>query len=107
MKFEKNRKLITCITPKGKAIEIESLLYKEKGISSVNVASGRGGGRRGRIEVDILTVDVSEEKADEIFEFIYHKAEIGEYHGGFMYQGRLTGSTPFELPELPEESETH
>ncbi len=103
MKFEKNGKLITCITPKGKAMAIEKLLQKEKGINSVNIASGRGGGRRGRIEVDILTVVVSAERADEIFEFIYYSADIGEYHGGFMHQGALTGATPFELPEIPEE----
>lgn len=101
MKINEKQKLITCITPKGKALPIAALLYEEKGINTVNVNSGRGGGRRGRIEVDVLTVVVSEKQADEIFEFIFYKAEVNKIHGGFMYQGSLKGAIPFILPEVP------
>ncbi len=103
MNIEKDNKLITCITPKGKAIEIVKLLHEEKDINSSNVSSGRGGGRRGRLEVDILTVIVSHDRADEIFEFIHEKADIGHLHGGFLYQGRLNMATLFNLPEIAEE----
>lgn len=103
MKSKSDKKLITCITPRGKCLPIVKLLHEEKGLNTADVHSGRGGGRRGRLEVDIMTVVVDPAMADEIFEFIYHKAEIGEYHGGFMYQGKLLGATSFVLPEIPEE----
>lgn len=103
MKLFEDKKLITCITARGKAIGIVKKLHEEKGINSANIHTGRGGGRRGRMEVDMLTVVVDADVADEIFEYIYYEAEIGEYHGGFMYQGALTGATLFTLPEIPKE----
>lgn len=99
-------KLITCITPKGKGLEIVRELKDEKGITTGNVAGGRGGGRRGRLEVDILTVVVESERADEIFEYIYDKAEINSLHGGFLFQGELTKSTHFTLPDIPAENQS-
>lgn len=106
MKTSLNPKLITCILPKGKATNILSLLHEEKKIDSANMYSGRGGGRRGRLEVDVLTVVVSEERADEIFEYIYLNAEVGNFHGGFMYQAKLNKTTPFTLPQIPGQRET-
>ena len=103
MKIFEDKKLITCITPRGKALTVVKKLREEKGLNTANIHTGRGGGRRGRLEVDMLVVVVDADKADEIFEFIYHEAEVGEYHGGFMYQGALTGATLFTLPEIPEE----
>ena len=41
--------------------------------------------------------------ADEIFEHVYHKAEINRPHGGLMYMHDLTMSTKYILPDLPEE----
>ena len=96
-------KLITCITTKGKGLSVVKELKEEKGIITGNVAGGRGGGRRGRLEVDILTVVVERERADEIFEFIYDKADIESFHGGFLFQGALTRSTRFSLPDVPVE----
>ena len=103
MKLVDDKKLMTCITSRGKALGIVKKLREEKGINTANIHTGRGGGRRGRLEVDMLVVVVDGDKADEIFEFIYYEAEVGEYHGGFMYQGALTGATSFTLPEIPEE----
>lgn len=103
MKLEAGKKLITCITSRGKAPDIVRKLYEEKGINTADIHAGRGGGRRGRLEVDVLTVVVDMDRADEIFEYIYYEANIGEYHGGFMYQGSLTGAMSFLLPEIPEE----
>jgi len=102
MLTNESQKLITCITPKGKGLPIAKMLYEEKGINTVNINSGRGGGRRGRIEVDVLTVVISEKRADEIFEYIFFEAEVNKIHGGFMYQGNLQGATPFTLPDIPQ-----
>ena len=103
MKILNDKKLITCITARGKALAVVRKLHEEKSINSANIHTGRGGGRRGRLEVDMLTVVVDADRADEIFEYIYYEADIGEYHGGFMYQGELLGATSFALPEIPEE----
>jgi len=104
-----DRKLITCIIPKGKAIGIIRQLNEEKGITTANVSSGRGQGVvepdsfKGWAEVDILEVVMGEDQAEEIFEYLYEKAEIGRMFGGFMYQGKLSESTTFSLPSLPLE----
>ena len=109
MKILTDKKLITCIIPKGKAIGVTRLLHEEKGINTANVSSGRGRGLvepigfSGWYEVEILTIVVSQGEADEIFNFIYDKADVGHAHGGIMYQGELTTSTHFELPKMPEE----
>jgi hypothetical protein len=44
MKILKDKKLITCLIPKGKAIGVARLLHEEKGINTANVSSGRGRG---------------------------------------------------------------
>ena len=103
MKTIENSKLITCIIPKGEGLNIISLLKDEKNICTANVAGGRGGGKRGRLEVDIITVVVEGESADDIFDFIHDKAGIGDFHSGFMYQGKLTRSTVFTLPKALSE----
>ena len=51
----------------------------------------------------MLDVVVNADRADEIFNFIYEKAGIGEGNHGFMIQQSLVGSTKFSLPDLPEE----
>tara|TARA_B100000315_G_scaffold106854_1_gene98016 strand:+ start:6134 stop:6481 length:348 start_codon:yes stop_codon:yes gene_type:complete len=111
MKILTNKKLITCIIPKGKAIGVARILHEEKGINTANVSSGRGRGLvepigfSGWYEVEILTVVVSEGEANEIFNFIYDKADVGHAHGGIMYQGKLTTSTQFELPKIHGEGQ--
>ncbi len=94
-------KLITCIIPKGEGINIIKMLKDEKNMRTANVAGGRGGGKRGRLEVDIVSVVVESDRAEEIFDFIHDKAGIGDFHSGFMYQGKLTRSTVFTLPQAP------
>lgn len=108
MDVAENRKLITCILPKGKSLEIVKKLRSEKGITAMNVSNGRGssahkGKIRSESEVEILRVVIENERADEIFEYIYFEAEIGEISRGFMYQGRLTKATNFVLPDVSEE----
>lgn len=104
-----NPKLITSVLPKGKAVEVVKLLHKEKDVHSTNIASGRGVlgplGQDVWSEVDIMTVVINEDRADEIFEYIYFQAEIDRVHGGLMFQGELDKSTIFALPDLPEEME--
>lgn len=106
---ESSPKLITCFLPKGNGLPLIKLLSENKGIQSGNVDSGRGTGAGGSvrlgtwIEIDILTVVVGVDRAEEIFNFIYEQANIGEIDNGFMFQGMLTRSTVFQLPVIPRE----
>jgi nitrogen regulatory protein PII len=112
VELHKDRKLIRCILPKGKARTIINALKDELGIISANFNYARGTGRithrdyrsnATQTEKEVLYVVVSSEQADEAFELIYHTGGIGEPHGGLMYQSALVGSTEYQLPDVPEE----
>ena len=105
-------KIITGILPGGKAMDILKKLREEKGIISANANTARGMGKltprayRGfgeQTEKQILNVIVDADRADEIFEYIYHEANIDRPHGGIIFMARLQQRTPFVLPDLPEE----
>ena len=106
-------KFITCIFPKGRGRDLSVALKAKKEVISVFYQAVRGAsamaeqmGFRGigeTEEKDVLTVVVSPDDADDIFEFIFVEAEIGKAHGGFMFQGNLVGFVPLALPEIPEE----
>ena len=107
-----NDKLITCILPKGLALPILKKLKEEKGINRANINSARGMGKitplayRGigeQAEKELLNIVVSQEQADDIFNYIYEEADINRPHGGIIYMSQLAMSTPFTLPELPNE----
>jgi len=111
MKALTNQKIITCLLPKenSKALEVAKLLHDEKGANSTSVSSGRGSGLARAIsygawvEVDILTVIINQDQADEIFAYIMEKAEVNQPHNGFIFQADLSKVTPFTLPDVPEE----
>lgn len=105
-------KLITCILPKGNAVNVAGKLKAEHGIMSMNINNARGVGKitplayrgiGGQSEKEILTVVIPESDADEIFEYIYEEANINRPHGGLMYIHPLNISTPFILPAIPDE----
>ena len=105
-----NSKLITSFLPHGTGVPMIKLLKQETGICTGNINSSRGTGSSAGtsdfenwVEVDVLDVVVNADRADEIFNFIYEKAGIGEGNHGFMIQQSLTRSTKFSLPDLPEE----
>lgn len=105
-------KLITGILPGGMATDVMKKLRDEKGIITAHANSARGMGKltprawRGvgeQTEKHILNVVVDADRADEIFEFIYHEGNIDRPHGGIIFMTRLQHQTPFILPDLPEE----
>ena len=111
MTGETDCKLITCILPKGKALELVDLLRKEKGVESSNVHTERGLATSQSVaygewtEDDILNIVVGADQAEEIFEYVYEKVGVGDAPGSFMYQVSLKKATHFTLPEIPEEGE--
>ena len=105
-----NSKLFTCFLPHGTGVSMMNLLKQETGVCTGNVNSSRGTGSSAGasdfdswVEVDVLDVVVDANRADEIFNFIYEKAGIGEGNHGFIIQQNLARSTKFSLPDLPVE----
>ena len=108
-------KLITCVLPdNGRDSELLISLRADKDIITANsfkcrgvhAASGKG---KKKLEVEavrVLAVVVMADVADEMFSYLYEKAEINQEDNGFMYQSDLVGATPFVLPEgIPDEVE--
>jgi len=99
--------LITAILPKGVALHVVELLKNEKNIISANFIYARGVGKmtpmkhRGlgeQSEREILTAVVSEDRSEEIFEYIFKVAEINKPHGGFIFMYSML-SSEYTLPE--------
>ncbi len=102
-----NNRLITCILEVGKARELMKKLTGEKGLNTVTTYHARGEGQSGayrssfaeQLEKDVLEVLVSGERADEIFAYLYHEAEIYQPHKGFMYMRKVGQSSLCILPQ--------
>ena len=103
------QKLITCILPRGTALDVLQKLRDEKGVIEAAANSARGMGKLtplahrgvgGETEKDMLNVLVPADRADELFEYLYDIARINRPHGGIIFMTRLGRSTPFILPEL-------
>jgi hypothetical protein len=110
MEKNTNSKLITGFLPHGTGVSMIKLLKQETGICTGNINSSRGTGSSAGasdfdnwVEVDVLDVVVNADRADEVFNFIYEKAGIGEGNHGFIIQQNLVMSTKFSLPDLPVE----
>jgi nitrogen regulatory protein PII len=108
----KSSKLITAILPKGQSLPVIEQLKTEKGLTTASFNFARGVGRmtpakfRGvgeQSEKEVLTVVVAQELADELFEFIFDRAEINRPHGGIIYMQPLIQSTRYTLPDEVEE----
>lgn len=109
-----HQKLITTIMSKGSGRKVLVGLRREHGINTGNINMARGAGmynplaKRGvgeQTEKEMLTVIVPAEKADEIFEYIYNTANIGEPHHGIIFQSDLMCASSFEVPEEIREEE--
>lgn len=109
MRILTDQKIITCILPRGKGIEVMRRLKTDKGIVEgyVNTARGMGklspGVHRGlgeQTEKEILDVIVDSGQAEEIFEYLYETAEIDQPHGGIIFMAKVQQVTPYLLPHL-------
>ena len=102
MKTAAHSKLITCIIPRGMGPELVEDLHTVWDLITTNVANGRGVSKRDGYfseEVDILTVVVDEQKADDVFNHLYDRVEVGQFKGRFMYQQALGITSAFTMPE--------
>ena len=111
-------KLITCILPdEGQDMALLKALRSEKGVITANTFQCRGFGLQLRrkykwkrqtagYSVRVVTVVVQEDRADEIFEYIYYQVNFDRPCPGLIYQGNLIAATPYTLPAgVTEEKE--
>lgn len=99
----KHYKMITCIVAGKIPMEVVKKLKEEKGIITANKTPARGTSSQSSFhmkEMEILGVAVEEERADEIFEYLYHLLEIDQQGRGFLLQEDLGRMTEYTLPDL-------
>ncbi len=114
MDFVTHIKKIVCVFLQGNASEVIDRLHKEKGVDTCEINRGRGRSTTIHknqtygeyVEVEVVTVEIEAERADEIFEFLYFEAGLDHTNGGFLYQVPVAQSTVFKLPDIPKEEET-
>ena len=114
MSLEKDRRLISCVVPKGRGAPLQKALADNKAIHNATLYHGRGVGKSlhgtdrsmgDQQERDILEVIVEQEKCDEIFEYIFFEAKINEPHGGIIYVSKVSKNSRFGLPDVAWEKE--
>ncbi len=96
-------KLITCVMQEKLSHEIIKHLQNEQKILTANIYSARGSTFESMLDakqMDVLTVLVEAEKAEEIFEYLYYEAQIDRPHGGMVFQEAIGRSTEYSLPKL-------
>ena len=109
-------KMIVCTLPDdGTDLEIMHQLRKEKNVNRAISAPCRGldnlqtaKTRLGKLPQaalhQILTIIVTEAEADDVFDFVCDKAQIGLPGRGTLVQTKLFGATCYVLPDdVPEE----
>lgn len=94
-------KLITCIAPEDKAQEALKKLEEDFSIQAMVDHFARGFGRSStsptkglgqQTEKTTFTVLVKTSQVDEIFDYIYHVADLHRPHGGIIYVTAVTKS---------------
>lgn len=95
------QKLITCIVPEANATKGAAALREKYDLQTINHNFARGIGKssplikRGvgeKTEKVILSVVVESKVADEIFEFLYHEADINRPRGGLIFVNSIHSS---------------
>ena len=104
-------KMIVCMLPDdGTDIKIMHQLRKEKGVTRAESIACRGVNnlqaskkRRGKLPEPtlyrILTIIVAEAEADDVFDFVHEKAQIGQPGRGVLVQTTILGATRYVMPD--------
>ena len=83
--------------------DILRTLKDHKEIITANKFNARGTSFMEHLDIrqmDVLTVLVDATKADDLFDFLYHAAQINRPHGGMIFQEKVGRSTDYTLPKL-------
>ena len=108
--------MIICTLPDdGTDIKIKHQLRKEKNIARAESAACRGvhnlqtaKTRLGKLPEPtlyrVLTIIVTQAEADDVFDYVYEQAQIGQPDRGVLVQTTLLGATRYVMPDdVPEE----
>ncbi|MFN3239761.1 MAG: hypothetical protein ACE37D_22285 [Pseudomonadales bacterium] len=107
----KDAKQIVCIVTKGRGKALVEAVSEEFGIFNANFSNARGVGRSantgrsgfgGQQERDVFSLTVEQERADELFEYLYFKAELDKPRNGLIYMQAAPRTTLMQLPEIDE-----
>ena len=109
--------MIVCMLPDdGTDIKILHRLKKEKDIIRAESVACRGiynlqtvKSRLGKLPESalyrVLTIIVTEAEADDVFDFVHEKAQIGQPGRGMLTQTTILGATQHTMPnDIPEEA---
>lgn len=105
-------KLIVAYLVRGEAHRVAEALHASLGHDAFHYDHRRGTEMlhaiaiRDMIEVDTLSVVVTEQEAEETFSFIHETAGIGRPGGGLMIQMALDRAAALGLPLPPEPAAT-
>jgi len=94
-------KLITCMLSHKGAVNMVKRLKDEKNIITANITYARGTSSKSIFRmkvVEIMTVLVTEEEADNIFDYLFSELKLYEPHKGMIYQEAVNKSTKYTLP---------
>ena len=98
-------RLLCCMMPHGTGLPLLERIFHQLGITRVDLHSARGffigadpRGLFSRIERDVLQVVVEEERAEELFDWLYREAHVGTQEGRFLYMARLGHATGYAMP---------
>ncbi|MDB5809538.1 MAG: hypothetical protein JWN94_1660 [Betaproteobacteria bacterium] len=102
--------IITCIMPAGRGLELVGQL-REFGVVSAQVHHARGVGQSSKqrhgvshyAEREVVQALVDAARADEVFEFLYAAAGIGQPHAGMLLMEKAVHGVALVLPDLPDE----
>ena len=83
--------------------ELGILAFDHHSCRGIGALGKRSPGRRFRTPpakaLRMLSVLVTPDRADEVFEYIYFKAKVDRPMGGIVFMGPLNGATAFVMPE--------
>ena len=98
-------RLITCLLPQGHGLRLQQSLFKERGLTRVDLSTARGfigSDPRNpfhRVEKDIVSVVVEADECDDVFAWLWAEPQLAGMEGGFVYVVRLSSAMPYRLPE--------
>jgi len=114
--LEAGKRILVVLPDNGTDRALIKALRQEKSVTRVDsvpvraiAALQEAKTKRGRLPepalARLITVVVTEAEADAVFDFIYKTAEMDRPGGGMVLMDRLSGATPFRLPDgVPDES---
>ena len=98
-------KQITCLLTQPVATEMIARLKEEKNIITANAAHARGTSSKSNYimkATEILTVLVEEDKAEDVFYFLFTELKLDQPHQGMIYQEAISKSTKYTLPDIDD-----